>query len=253
MPWARASSLERALWCPATARFPQADRGQWWPGYLSDGTVQIGLPPPEDRDSSAAEWGTAMHAAKAGVGQDPWNLWMDPHRERLWPSRLGKHEVTVGYDCETGMVERFMSSDEDARTAWKMRTPASYVVGTCDWWGQLPSGEPWVDDLKTGWRRPEVVTPQTLFYLMCRLKYEPDWKMGRVSITWAPRRALKDDEEPPAPTREGLWRQVTQTVLDGFEYDLRAAWEHAKRGDPARPGAHCLYCPSAQVCDVASR
>lgn len=40
------------------------------------------------------------------------------------------------------------------------------MVGTADWLGQL-NGLAWVDDLKTGWQTPEVVTPQMLFYALC--------------------------------------------------------------------------------------
>jgi hypothetical protein len=106
-----------------------------------------------------------------------------------------------------------------------------------------------VDDLKTGWALPEVVTPQTLFYLMCKCKVDGA-NVGRVSITHWPRAA---DE----PTRDGLWRQVTAIALDGFEDDLQRAWLAATGpvmlgGEAeAKPGPWCRYCPSSSVCPKA--
>lgn len=260
MPWARASSLDRHIACPAASHLPMVDRGVWRPGYLSKGAELFSpLPEPDLRDDSAAQWGTEMHAAKAGepTAQDPWLVWMNPHRERLWPRRLGEHEVSVSYDCRTKSVELFRSASEDERTRWKMSRGPDCVVGTPDWWAVLPTGEPWVDDLKTGWRQPDVVTPQMLFALMARMK-EPDvagWNTGRVSITWCPRAQVPEGEEPPPPTREGLWRQLSKAVVDAFEEELHWAWVRAcvTPNPIARPGGHCLYCPSLQVCDKANQ
>lgn len=230
------------------------DRGKWQPSYLSNGTFvnpNVSVP---DKDNSPAEWGTAMHDAKANnsAAQDPWLLWMNPHREALWPSRLGQHEVTVSYNCKTKILELFHSEIEDERTAWKLARSVDCVVGSCDWWATLPNGEPWVDDLKTGWQKPDVTTPQTLFYLMCRMKAQDalPWDTGRVSITWCPRKTVKEDEEIPVPTREGLWRQITRVELDAFEDELHWAWVRVMGFNPeAKPGFHCKYCPSMAVCD----
>ena len=99
-----------------------------------------------------------------------------------------------------------------------------------------------------------MLTPQTSFYLMVRTKVEDalDWDTGRMSITWMPRKAIKEDEELPAPTREGLWRQVTRNHLDLFEIELKAAHRRAtsKNWLPS-PGPHCKYCPSKSICPEA--
>jgi PD-(D/E)XK nuclease superfamily len=255
MPWARASSLDRHIACPAASHLPMYDRGKWSPSYLNAGAL-FTAPNVEvaDKDNSAAEWGTAMHDAKANnsAAQDPWLGWMDPYREKLWPSRLGEHEVTVAYNCRTRELERFHSEIEDERTAWKLARSVDCIVGSCDWWGQLPTGEPWIDDLKTGWQKPEVTTPQTLFYLMCRMKGEgaKTWDVGRASISWCPRKALKAGEEFQPPTRDGLWRQVTRLELEAFEDELHWAWVRVTGLNPqAKPGPHCKYCPSMAVCD----
>lgn len=209
----------------------------------------------EPRDSFPAEWGTAMHAAKAGApdATEPFLTWVEPHRERLWPERLGEHEVAVSYDCKTGEVQVFRSSSEADRTAWKNAQGPDTVTGTVDWWARLPSGEPWVDDLKTGWQTPPVVTPQMLFYAMTRLKVEnrdnPNpWTSVRISVTHWPRA-----KEPTEPMRSGLWYQVSDTALLAFEGELKMAWTRAVGLNPEpRPGSHCLYCPSATVCDRAN-
>ena len=254
MPWARASSLDRHLECPAASHLPRLDRGKWEPGYLTQGLFVAPVVAVEERDSFAADWGTAMHAAKANSSeaQDPFLTWVDPHREILWPTRLGLHEVAVSYDCRTGEVTTFQGT-KDETDKWKTSRGPDSVTGSCDWWARLPTGEPWIDDLKTGWKEPLVVTPQTLFYLMCRMKEanrgtEDPWTTGRVSITHWPRA-----KEPTEPTRSGLWRQVTDTALLAFEGELKTAWVRAAGSNPEpRPGAHCLYCPSASVCDRAN-
>lgn len=196
----------------------------------------------------AADHGTAMHDAKAGTGRDPFAAVMEPWREQMWPARLGVHEQAVSYDCRTGLVEIGpINLPREEMDAWKNARGDDCVVGTCDWWGNLPTGEPWVDDLKTGWRTPEVVTPQTLFYLLCKCKVD-GWEMpfGRVSITHWPKAA-------DAPTREGLWRQVSQPALDAFEEDLILAWKRAVviPNPSARSGPWCGYCKSAPGCTAA--
>lgn len=230
------------------------DRGRWSPGYLNCGGLFVAPEStPDDRDHSAADWGTAMHAAVAEApdAQDPWVTWAAPHRERLWPNRLGEHEVSVSWDCATKTYELFRDSNEDRRTEWKFTRNDNCVVGTVDWWGQLPTGEPWVDDLKTGRSEPDPTSPQILFGLMVRMK-EADavpWSAGRVSHTWGPRTT----SEEWVPSREGLWRQVSRVALDAFEEELHWAWVRTVGMNPAaRPGAHCQWCPSNSVCDRAN-
>jgi hypothetical protein len=128
---------------------------------------------------------------------------------------------------------------------WKNSQGDDCVVGTVDWWGELPSGEPWIDDLKTGWRTPEVVTPQTLFGLMCKCRVD-QWDVGRISITHWPRKDA-------APTRDNLWRSVNRFALEGFEADLQLAWKRAVviPSPEARVGPWCGYCKSAPGCPKA--
>lgn len=248
MPWARASSLERHLECSASCWLPRLERGQWRPGYLVEGeTVLPKDPDPSElKPNESADWGTAMHSAKAGQVVEPqWTL-IEPYREDLWPSALGVHEQLLAYNCRTGEVDVGPSNvSQEEGDAWKDSHDTDWVVGTCDWWASLPSGEPWIDDLKTGWRKPEVTTAQTLFYIMLKCKVDV-WDFGRVSITHCPRRT-------PIPTREGLWRQVSKIALESFEDDVRAAWRRTVHipNPAARPGPHCMYCPSQGVCDRA--
>lgn len=249
MPWARASALHRHLDCPAASWLPRLERGVWRPGYLQQGEVVLPPLPDELPDTSAADWGTAMHDAKANnaAAADPWLGMVEPYRERLWPSEMGVHEQLLAYNCRTRAIEVGPANLSQVEAdAWKEQWDQDYVVGTCDWWGSLPSGEPWVDDLKTGWRTPEVVTPQTLWYTLLRARYT-GFDYGRVSITHWPKK-----EE--APTREGLWRQVSPLVLESFEDELQQAWRRAVilPSPEARAGAACQYCPSAGVCDKAT-
>lgn len=225
------------------------DRGKWQLGYLGKGTLVAPPGPVEPEDTSLADWGTAMHAAKANApdASDPWLSWVEPHRETLWPSRLGEHEVTVAYDCRHRTIELFRSPSEEARTAWKMSRNDDCLVGTADWWAELPTGEPWIDDLKTGWRRIELPTNPYMFYLLCRwIEGGRTWTTGRMSNTWWPRA-----KEPTEPDRK--WLQVSSVALEAFEEQLHWAWARATGFNPEpRPGLHCSYCPSAGVCPRAN-
>lgn len=250
MPWARASALDRHLECPATSWLPRLDRGVWRPGYLADPADFV--PPditPAPEDTSAADWGTAMHLAKADPGSPEANGVMvamfDDLSPKLWPASLGVHEQAVAYNCRTREVLLGPTNLPVAEMdAWKNAQDDACVVGTADWWASLPLGEPWIDDLKTGFRRPDVPTPQTMFYLLCKCRLEGQ-DVGRISITWWPRWM-------ETPTREGLWRQIGPLALDGFEDDLQKAWRRAVGPNPeAQPGPWCKYCPSAPDCDRA--
>jgi hypothetical protein len=240
MPWARASSLDRHLECAGASWFARADRGAWQPGYLVLDTNVPDLPPPVD-DSHLAEWGTNMHAAKEGApdAADPWLSWMEPHRERMWPAHLGVHELPMALCCRTGVVElgeHTWSRDEKDR--WKRSRGPSFVTGEVDWWGALPGGEPWVDDLKTGWYAPSVTSPQLLLYALVAARHTRAQTV-RISIThW--RRGWEDPERK--------WQQVGPATLEAFEDELRAAYRRASAGPAARPGPWCRYCPSAPVC-----
>ena len=241
MPWARASSLDRAMECPATSWLTRADRGAWEPGYLVlDGWTAPAEPPPAD-DSFLAQWGTNMHLAKEGspLASDPWVSWMEPHRETLWPAALGRHEVPFGLCCITGRIELWRAEDGDP-DRWKRSRGPSFITGTMDWWGRLPGGEPWVDDLKTGYYAPAVTCPQMLLYALVAARSTGS-QTCRVSITHWRRGATE--------VTERKWQQVGPATLESFEDELRAAYRRATGPNPGpRPGTHCRYCPSASVC-----
>lgn len=242
MPWARASALDRHLECGAASWLARADRGAWQPGYLVLESNVPDLPPPED-DSVLAEWGTAMHLAKENHpdATDPWLSWMDPVRETFWPARLGVHELPVAVCSRTGAVEKGdhrWSRDEKER--WKRSRGPTFVTGEVDWFGTLPGGEPWVDDLKTGWKPPAITHPQLLFYALAAHKIT-QYPTVRISISHWRRGA--DWSEP-----ERKWQQVGPATLEAFEDELRAAYRRAAAGPDVRPGPHCRYCPSAPVC-----
>jgi hypothetical protein len=240
MPWARSSALDRHLECPAASWLTRADRGEWQPGYLVAADWEPPADPPPVDDTSMADWGTAMHLAKSDpeLAADPWLSWMEPHRDTLWPAALGTHEVPFALCCRTGAIELWVAADGD-KDRWKRSRGPSFITGTMDWWGKLPGGEPWVDDLKTGWHAPAVTSPQMLIYALAASRVSGH-KTVRVSIThW--RRGWE------MPERK--WQQVGPATLEAFEDELRAAYRRAAGPNPApRAGLHCKYCPSAMVC-----
>lgn len=227
--------------CPAASWLPRADRGLWHAGYLvaDRSAVPSELPPTDD--STLAEFGTQMHLAKEDHpdAADPWLSWMEPHRERLWPAHLGVHEQPWSYDCRARKVTLWVPSD-GPKDVWKASRGPSCFVGTTDWHGRIPSGEPWVDDLKTGWQKPEVLTAQMLVCALVAVRTNPKFATARVSIThW---RRGHD-----SPVR--LWQQVGPLTLEDFEDELCAAWKRTLSPDPApREGTWCRYCPSLTVC-----
>lgn len=277
MPWARASSLHRYLNCPASCTLPRLERGTWQAGYLAEGVVgvpdmyrprqQTGMTYFSTRDGSrgeplgelakAAEWmgtsdfGTQLHAAKAGLPcTEGARATMEPWREKLWPSRLGKHEVGVAYSSVTRLVE-VLEGTPDEVDGWKATKGSDWCVGSVDWWASLPVGEPWIDDLKTGWQEPDTVTEQTTFYVMCRRLYlhqttSERWPSGRISVTHYSRRLLEQDPGA-SPTRR--WARLSAAALTDFQEQLDLAYVRAtKHPQWASSGIQCLYCPSALVC-----
>lgn len=242
MPWARASALDRHLECGAASWLPRADRGAWEPGYLAT-TLDLPHDPPPEDDSFLAQWGTNMHLAKEGspLASDPWVSWMEPHRDTLWPANLGTHELPFALDCRTGAVRVWMPMYGD-KDAWKRSRGVDCITGTMDWWGHLPGGEPWVDDLKTGWFAPAVTVPQMLLYALVAQK-ESGSPTVRASIThW--RRGTE--------TPDRKWLQVGPATLEAFQDDLFAAHRRAMQGPTPRAGVHCRYCPSASVCPTVT-
>lgn len=246
MPWARASALARHLRCPAAAWLPRWDRDAWTLGYL--GGVPLPLTKGATKDTRAADWGTAMHDAKSNNAEacDPWLTAIDSVREKFWPQALGLHEQCYSYNCETGVVEVGPANAPILEmNAWKNSRALECVTGTADWAGTLPSGEGWVDDLKTGWKVPPVNTEPMLFYSLCQARATPALDTSRLSITHYPR--VKN----PGPDQiRRYWLQITKANLDEFEKECQTAWRRTRvRGlSLVKPGPHCQYCPSESIC-----
>ena len=249
MPWARASALDRHLACPASSFLPQWRTG-WSKGYLgiADPVPEIDGPV---QDTSAADWGTALHDAKSDNDRaiDPWKSALASVRNKYWPPALGIHEKAYAYDCETGYLRcgpnNLPVEDMDK---WKNAQATSCVIGTADFVGILPSGALWVDDLKTGWERPEVDTESMLFYAFCHSFSHPSNELPyvQISITHAPR-----DEDPAVSVANirRYWMKVTKERLNDFAIRLRQEWRKRKAGlDKSLPGPYCGYCPSASIC-----
>lgn len=249
--WARASSLHRHLECPAASWLPRDEKGEWVPGYLVDprnADVPDSEEYPNAGDSIFAEWGTQMHLAKENspFASDPWLSYVNPHRDRLWPSHLGRHEIPVSYNCKTGKV---LEGPHDGADSWKGRRGSDEITGTADWIGHIPTGDIWVDDLKTGHAIPDPSSVQLKFYALCFVKLANQEglidlnkrRTVRVSAThW-----MRQDDEP---TR--YWSQLTWLDLEEYEESLQRAWRITRKQPIAIPGTHCLYCPSLEICEA---
>lgn len=246
MPWARASALDRHIKCAAAAWLPRWDRATWMPPYL--GLLPLPTTDGPAKDSFAADWGTELHAAKAGQGIDPWAEAVEPVREIWWPSKLGVHEQAYAYNCKTGLVEKGPTNlPTPEMDAWKNSRAVECVTGTADWDATLPSCEPWIDDLKSGWQKPPVRTYAMLFYSLCRNTIDK-YDTCRLSITHAARAKVID---PDKWVR--YWLQVSNTSLILFQDELERAWRKARPRtlivvpEPVA-GEHCKWCPSASIC-----
>lgn len=197
-------------------------------------------------DDTAANWGTAMHAAISGApdSQEPWISLAEPAK-LLWPPELGRAEVAVSLDCATLEVEIYHHPSESERTRWKMSRGPHCVVGTADWWGHMPDGTPWIGDLKTGRARPDPWSVQNLFYLLAMNLLEGSHG-GWSSIIWYPRWANS------YPSQH--WADVPPETLGDLYEAIMVAHERAvgldayTDGVQPNPGEHCKYCPSALIC-----
>lgn len=240
MPWGRASALDRHLVCPAASWWPRLDQDGWQRGYL-DKNDFVPLNNLTDPSSPRAEWGTQMHLAKANseIATEPWISIMGDQNEKYWPARLGRHEVCAAFDCETGkaILGPSMLSRADS-SAWKCKQADSCITGELDWLGELPSGIPWVDDLKTGWPRPSPLGAQFKFAALIAARVS-NYKECRVSVThWR--------RDWSTPNR--YWVTMTEQALDIFEAELMLAWREASKGRKIVPGSQCIWCPSSIVC-----
>lgn len=252
--WARASQLTRHLECPAASWLPRDEDGQWNPGYLQNPDEFI--TPFEDNQESSifAEWGTKMHLAKENpsLAEQPFIGHVEPHRERLWPTALGRHEIPIKYNCRTKQVIECPESilRNGGKDAWKRLSGPDDITGTADWVGTIPTGDLWIDDLKTGHATPDPLSDQLLFYALSFFKLDiqkgirtlTDTKIVRTSAThWR-----RDKDEPVR-----YWAQVTWLQLEEFEERIQLAWRHATGKEPAaKPGIWCNYCPSLVVCSA---
>jgi hypothetical protein len=149
------------------------------------------------------------------------------------------HEQTWAYDCLTGIVTLHRKGIDGDPDEWKRAQGPSFVTGTSDWDATLPGGEPWVDDLKTGWPKPHVTTPQMLMYGLVAARRHDHSGTIRLSIThW--RRGWDYPER--------YWQQVGPVTLDAFQEELHEAYARAVKNEDPKAGPWCRYCPSQAVC-----
>jgi len=243
--WARASSLDRHMQCPAASYLPRDEDGAWVPGYLQD-INKFTAPNIECiEDNIWAEWGTEMHLAKENhkLASPLFLAKVDSHRERLWPSKLGRHEIPVAYNCRTGNVFEGPAHDN----SWKRLRGPDDITGTADWIGRLPNGEIWVDDLKTGHNTPAPDTVQLLFYGLCFYKLSELPKLPTKTIRLSATHWRRDWDEP-----RRFWTQIQWKQLSEFEEQLRVAWLEVRSSSEAKSGLHCSYCPSVNICPAVN-
>jgi hypothetical protein len=247
MPWTRASSLSRALACPASTVLP-----------VYDEKSQLA------RD--AADWGTLAHhwAATGTILDHRYAELLEKHIEEcgidrlaLWPVENQVPATAFGIDCETKGYDGIYTGAL-TRTyvdEWKASHPAYCVTGEWDY-AQVVGPRGWVDDLKTG--RPEDPDcPQISLYALA-LYMDFDGQLNEVatSVTHWPRPnlyAAKPRSFKPPVRYWGTPR--TADWLDHFYADLvetyetrRLIAESANPEDYATPGDHCLYCPARMFC-----
>jgi hypothetical protein len=239
MPWSRASSLDRAVVCPASTHLA---------------TIGFKL----DRAQKAADWGTIIHSWKE-TGQWPLALsgrWagkvplMFQRRQAnlaaagkdrldLWPAD-GRHEVSYALNTSTLTVGTYYdpTATQEQREAWKKGHGDEWLTGTADYVGDV-LGRPWVDDLKTGNREYLPADPWELWqlrmYALCEAILTGAGTV-LVSITSWP-------QYPADVLPIRVWAEVTRaTLLDEVASTLEQARVLAmasRRKLDARPGVHC--------------
>lgn len=232
MTWTRPSALHRALECPASTA----------------------LPTDTDASSPSAEWGTEVHAWKAGAAPTTRvATWLSSYedvftsaegiRTQTWPG--GEHEVMLK-ETKSGGAVRALYTDEEARQAFKADAD---IMGVADWIGDV--GGVTVDDLKTGREAPcETPSdlPQMMWYgsvLSRLLPGEPGVNLRITHWPRYPKGGLPAQIGPEFVSRDRFeeWRATL----------LEPARLRAKQPDAAfrvNPGAWCLYCPSTPYCPV---
>lgn len=248
--WARASALDRHLECPASSYYPRDENGEWVKGYLQ--SEKDFVVPFEDNveDNIFAEWGNEMHKAKESA-EDASPIFLSrvsPHRDRLWPASLGVHEITVKYNCKTGIATQG-PSDRAKAGAWKKFAGPDEITGTADWSGNLPKGDLWIDDLKTGYKTPDPCSNQLKFYALCIFKIKGLAKTPLATVRLSATHWRRDWDEP-----RRYWTQITWPQLEEFETRLRDSWRTTigHKGKTPVQGLHCNYCPSLMVCSAVN-
>lgn len=241
MPWARASSLDRVIACPASAVLP------------------VGKDERSEAAKTAADWGTLMHHYMA-YGQVPNHPLQSKvlaraaylRRQVLWPQD-GIFERAFSLNVETWEVltEDDLVPGDPATTAdWKAVQPWECITGSADYCGNL-LGTPWVDDLKTGRSPADPGEPQTLFYGLCLwlLNGKPDEGVV-ASITAFPRYPLVS-----APVRK--FKELSVEALTEFQAVLTLTFSEVNRYKSklvqlgkrdVTPGGQCVFCPSKSNC-----
>lgn len=268
MPWARASSLTRALDCPASAVIPGEHRATRW-------------------GDEGADWGSMVHHWKATgevIARPVWSqfesffeevlerTWgsfeeAEKARKTMWPP-AGEHEISVALNCSIRpplfQVEEFTGPLEKA-DAWKKGFGPEWLTGTLDFRaaGRVMMH---VNDLKTGWDwNPDTFerTPpapdgdQHAFYALCSwlrsgqfyTMLTSTWHWPRPRIPQTFRKRARSPMDKPTfhhfkwsdEQLDTFWRRVIlgyeATGLASIAPDMFAT-----------PGRHCMFCPSLLRC-----
>ncbi len=247
MPWTRASSLSRALACPASTVLP-----------VYDEKSQLA------RD--AADWGTLAHhwVATGDIPDHRYATLLERHiyecgidRLALWPAENQVPPFAFSIDCRDALHEpiEIYRGNLESTIKWKAAAPPWHQTGECDY-AQVSGPWGWIDDLKTG-RLEDPDCPQLSDYALA-LYLLHDGKLNEVatSVTHWPRPNLyaKNPRSFKPPVR--YWGTLRSADwLDHFYAELVETYEtrqliaeSANPEDYATPGDHCLYCPARVFC-----
>lgn len=255
MVWARSSSIERVVACPASSVIPSG------PDTRSEAVQE------------AADWGTFVHhwaATGTFLELEKWpnfpKLLKDrlsrmpgepeEFRAELWPV-TGRHEVTFAIDVvKPGRIASFQGSKDQVKD-WSAQLGDNWLKGEADYVGETAFGALWIDDLKTGRYPPDPKSGQLLTYALgayLSIPIPDRPKYLAVSVTHWPR---YPKDSPPQRT----WGKVTPLDLKKWYLTLQATKQETTRLRAlpvvkviaaTNPGEHCTFCPAKSGCPAGS-
>lgn len=275
MHWARASSIARAVACPASLVLP------------ADDTADDRDPEHAARRDEAAAWGLTAHNWKAtlsivaGDGRWPQHAklfarklsYMKPSdpvafRDKWWPAG-GQHELSYAIDTRRfGRVATFKGTKEQV-AAWAASLGDEWVKGEADYVGNV-LGDPWVDDLKTSPPRrvqdPEtgawVQDPDNPWWHHPRDEQHRTYALGAwLAARCEPHRVVTSTTNwpryPVVGGPERVWAEFHNEELRAW-WDVLHDTEIERRRlvtlpplslmAAARPSDRCRFCPSLGHC-----